>query len=157
MATTTTRCPPPCASVRTSLLPRIGAARSRDHGETWEDLGIILEAPPGWHDCATPNQYFVGGVGDVSVLLDRESKDLYLYFSQYSKYAAAQGVALARLAWADRDAPAGKVSVFNDGAWLPATRVTARGRRRHRAYRVDLFVRDAARRRRATVARRRST
>ena len=105
-------------------LPRIGAARSRDRGETWEDLGIILEAPPGWHDCTTPNQYFVGGVGDVSVLLDRDSKDLYLYFSQYSKYAPAQGVALARLAWADRDSPAGKVSVFNAGAWLPATRVT---------------------------------
>jgi hypothetical protein len=105
-------------------LPRIGAARSRDRGETWEDLGIILEAPPGWHDCSTPNQYFVGGVGDVSVLLDRDSKDLYLYFSQYSKYAPAQGVGLARLAWADRDAPAGKVSVFNAGAWLPATRLT---------------------------------
>ena len=105
-------------------LPRIGAARSRDRGETWEDLGIVLEAPPGWHDCATPNQYFVGGVGDVSAVLDRDSKDLYLYFSQYSKYPAAQGVAIARLPWADRDAPAGKVTVFNDGAWLPATRVT---------------------------------
>lgn len=106
-------------------LPRIGAARSRDRGETWEDLGIILEAPPGWYDCATPNRYFVGGVGDVSAVLDRDSKDLYLYFSQYSRYAAAQGVAIARLAWADRDSPTGKVSVFNDGAWLPPTRKTS--------------------------------
>jgi hypothetical protein len=105
-------------------LPRIGAARSRDRGETWEDLGIILETPPGWIDCATPNQYFVGGVGDVSAVLDRESKDLYLYFSQYSPYAAAQGVAIARVPWADRDDPAGKAAVFNNGAWLPATRVT---------------------------------
>jgi hypothetical protein len=105
------------------VLPRLGAARSRDNGETWEDLGIILEAPPGWYDCDTPNQYFVGGVGDVSVLLDRESKDLYLYFSQYSRYAGAQGVALARLAWADRDKPAGKIAVFNDGVWLPASQV----------------------------------
>jgi hypothetical protein len=108
---------------RDLTLPRIGAARSRDRGDTWEDLGIVLEAPPGWHDCATPNQYFVGGVGDVSVLLDRESRDLYLYFSQYSRHAAAQGVGLARLAWADRDAPVGKVTVFNDGVWLPATRI----------------------------------
>ncbi|HZI79984.1 MAG TPA: hypothetical protein VFD69_10760 [Vicinamibacterales bacterium] len=108
----------------TLTLPRIGTARSHDNGGTWEDLGIVLEAPPGWHDCATPNQYFVGGVGDVSVVLDRESKDLYFFFSQYSKYAAAQGVALARLAWADRDSPVGKVTVFNDGVWLPATRVT---------------------------------
>ncbi len=29
-------------------------------------------------------------------------------------------MAVARLAWANRDAPAGKVTVFNDGAWLPA-------------------------------------
>jgi len=106
-------------------LPRIGAARSSDHGETWEDLGIILEAPPNWYDCATPNQYFVGGVGDVSVMLDHESKDLYLFFSQYSRYAVAQGVAVARLAWANRDAPAGKVMIFNDGVWLPPTRVTS--------------------------------
>jgi len=109
----------------TLTLPRIGAARSRDRGETWEDLGIILEAPPGWYDCATPNQYFVGGVGDVSAVLDRESKDLYLYFSQYSRYPAAQGVAIARVAWADRDVPVGKLTVFNDGAWLPPTRVTS--------------------------------
>jgi hypothetical protein len=100
------------------VLPRIGAARSRDNGETWENLGIILEAPSGWYDCATPNQYFVGGVGDVSVMLDAESKDLYLYFSQYSRFAVAQGIGIARLAWADRDAPAGKITVFNDGAWL---------------------------------------
>jgi len=101
-------------------LPRIGAARSADNGETWDDLGIILEAPPGWYDCNTTNQYFVGGVGDVSAMLDHRSKHLYLYFTQYSKPRSAQGVALARLAWADRDAPVGRVSVFNDGAWLPA-------------------------------------
>jgi len=107
------------------VLPRIGAARSRDNGETWEDLGIILEAPAGWHDCQTTNQYFVGGVGDVSVLLDRDSKDLYLYFSQYSKYAAAQGVGLARLSWADRDAPIGRITVYNNGLWLPANAVVS--------------------------------
>ena len=33
-------------------------------------------------------------------------------------------MALARLAWADRDSPVGKVTVFNDGVWLPAMRVT---------------------------------
>ena len=48
-------------------------------------------------------------------------QDLYLYFSQYSRDAAGQGVAVARLAWADRDAPAGKATIWNDGAWLPAT------------------------------------
>src|SRR5215831_4052209 len=101
-------------------LPRIGAARSEDKGESWRDLGIILEAPPGWYDCNTTNQYFVGGVGNVSAMLDHRSKDLYLYFTQYSKPRTAQGVALARLAWADRDAPVGRVSVFYAGSWLGA-------------------------------------
>lgn len=105
------------------VIPRIGAARSRDRGATWEDLGLILEAPRGWHTCTTPNRYFAGGVGDVSVMLDRESRDLYLYFSQYTTYAPSQGVAIARLAWADRDDPQGKVTVFNSGVWLPATAV----------------------------------
>ena len=102
----------------TRVIPRLGAARSSDNGATWEDLGIVLEAPAGWHECRTINRYFVGGVGDVSVVLDRDSKDLYFYFSQYSKYRQAQGVAIARLPWADRDAPGGRITVFNDGAWL---------------------------------------
>ena len=106
------------------VVPRIGAARSRDHGATWEDLGTILESAPGWQSCTTPNKYFAGGVGDVSAVLDRESKDLYLYFSQYSTYAPAQGVGIARLTWADRDEPEGKVTVFNRGVWLPATSMT---------------------------------
>ena len=36
--------------------------------------------------------------------------------------AALQGVAVARIAWADRDAPVGKAAIWNDGAWLPASR-----------------------------------
>ncbi len=103
------------------VLPRIGAARSHDAGATWEDLGVVLEAPPGWHACATPNRYFVGGVGDVSVLLDQEGKYLYLFFSQYSRHAWAQGVAQARLLWAARDEPMGHVEVWSEGIWRPAT------------------------------------
>ena len=73
-------------------MPRIGAARSRDFGATWEDLGIILEAPPGWHDCGSANRYFVGGVGDFSVMLDHEAQYLYFFFSQYASRESAQGV-----------------------------------------------------------------
>jgi hypothetical protein len=29
------------------------------------------------------------------------------------------GVAAARMAWADRDQPAGRVDIWNDGAWVP--------------------------------------
>ena len=101
------------------VLPRIGAARSRDQGQTWEDLGIVLEAPPGWYACDTPNRYFVGGVGDVSVALDHDSQELYFFFSQYSKLPQAQGVAVARMLWAYRDAPVGRVDVWANGAWQP--------------------------------------
>jgi hypothetical protein len=102
-------------------LPRIGALRSSDRGQTWEDLGIVIDAPPGTEACDSANRFVLGGVGDVSVMLDADSKDLYLYFSQYSRDAAGQGVGVARLAWADRDAPAGKVAIWNTGAWLPSS------------------------------------
>ena len=100
------------------VIPRIGAARSTDHGLTWRSLGVILEAPLGSHDCETNDMYFVGGVGDFSVQLDPDSRDLYLFFSQYNR--RSQGVGVARLAWADRDNPAGKVMVFANGVWLPS-------------------------------------
>jgi hypothetical protein len=100
-------------------LPRIGAMRSFDRGLTWEDLGIVLDAPAGAEACDSANRFVLGGVGDVTAALDAEGKDVYLYFSQYSRDPAAQGVAVARLAWADRDEPAGKASVWRDGAWIP--------------------------------------
>jgi hypothetical protein len=102
-------------------LPRIGAMKSTDHGATWTDLGIVIDAPPGSEACASSNRFVLGGVGDVTAALDRHQQDVYLYFSQYSRERTSQGVAVARLAWADRDEPAGKVTIWNDGAWLPAT------------------------------------
>ena len=102
------------------VIPRIGAARSIDGGATWEPLGLVLEAPPGSHDCQTNNEYFVGGVGDFTVLLDQASRDLYFFFSQYTRWDQLQGVGVARLAWADRVAPSGKVMVHRRGSWFPA-------------------------------------
>lgn len=103
---------------------RLGAARSRDRGHTWEDLGIILEAPSDTLACASPNLYVIGGVGDVSVMLTPDRQDLYLFFSQYSKIQTEQGIAVARLAWADRDAPVGRLAMWVAGAWLPPRRGT---------------------------------
>jgi hypothetical protein len=99
-------------------LPRIGALRSTDLGRTWDDLGIILDVPDDSSACESANRFVLGGVGDVTAALDPDTRDIYLYFSQYVRDAQSQGVAVARLAWADRDAPVGKVSVWNDGAWL---------------------------------------
>jgi hypothetical protein len=99
-------------------LPRIGALRSADHGRTWEDLGIVLDVPESSFACESANRFVLGGVGDVTAAVDAGTRDIYLYFSQYARDAAAQGVAAARLAWADRDDPVGKVSIWNGGAWL---------------------------------------
>ena len=100
-------------------IPRIGAAVSIDHGVTWQNLGIILEAPPGTEVCSSSNRYVIGGVGDVSAMVDGDRKDVYLYFSNYGRDPGTQGVAVARFAWADRDAPRGRVTVWQDGVWLP--------------------------------------
>jgi len=102
------------------VLPRIGAARSRDGGHTWESLGTILEAPPNTQNCGTKNKYFVGGIGDLSVQLSRDSKDLYVFYSEYMRSRVQQGVTMARMAWADRDDPVGKVMVWRGRLWDPA-------------------------------------
>lgn len=106
------------------FIPRLGAARSYDQGRTWQDLGVILEAPADSHACGSSNRFVLGGVGDVSVALDGEAQDLYFYFSQYAREPAAQGVGVGRLVWADRDAPAGKLTVWHRGAWIPARELT---------------------------------
>lgn len=103
--------------------PRIGAARSDDRGVTWIDLGPIIETPESAVGCTTNNHYFVGGVGDFSVMLDADRAYAYIYYSQYDEVHDLVGVAAARMAWADRDQPAGRVDIWNDGAWVPPSEV----------------------------------
>ncbi len=99
---------------------RIGSARSFDQGRTWEDLGVVLEAATDSIACDSPNRYVIGGVGDLSVMLNDAKTDLYIFFSQYQRQVTAQGVAVARLVWANRDRPTGRVTVWTDDAWLPS-------------------------------------
>lgn len=99
---------------------RIGAARSFDRGHNWEDLGVILEAATSSIACDSPNRYVIGGVGDLSVMLNDTKTDLYIFYSQYQKQVTAQGVAVARLVWANRNRPIGRVTVWSDGVWLPS-------------------------------------
>jgi hypothetical protein len=99
----------------TKTAPAIGAARSTDGGLVWDDLGIVIEASPRSRRCNTDNLYFVGGEGDFSAVLDRASEYVYFFFSSYAGDVDGQGVAAARMAWADRDRPAGKVMKWRAG------------------------------------------
>jgi hypothetical protein len=105
------------------MIPRIGAARSRDRGASWDDLGIVLAAPPRSFTCSTDNAYFVGGVGDFSVQIDADSRDVHFFYSLYLRTPMSQGIGVARLAWADRDAPVGKITIWRSGAWIPPTAI----------------------------------
>lgn len=100
-------------------VPRIGAAKSNDRGRTWEDIGVILQARRGTSACESTNKFVIGGVGDLSVMLDPDKQYLYIFYSQYQEDAAAQGVAVARMQWADRDRPWGKMELWRDGVWDP--------------------------------------
>jgi hypothetical protein len=110
--------PSPTCENDGKVRPRIGAARSTDQGETWQDLGVILESPePSL--CETTNEYNDGGVGDFSVMLDAQRNYLYVFYSSYSPSLGGQGVSVARMRWADRDQPVGALAVWQ-GLWLPA-------------------------------------
>lgn len=104
-------------------VPRIGAARSSDNGLTWQDLGIVLEADESTLACGSANRYFLGGVGDFSVVLDADNRFAYIFYSQYGADLAGQGVAVARFAWADRDASRDAVDVWTESGWTPPDRV----------------------------------
>jgi hypothetical protein len=101
------------------FVPRIGAARSRDRGRTWEDIGVAIQAQPRSSACASTNRYVIGGVGDLSVMLDHDRQYLYFFYSQYQQQPESQGVAVARLQWADRDRPWGRIELWRDGIWEP--------------------------------------
>jgi hypothetical protein len=104
------------------FVPRIGAARSTDRGRTWEDLGVVIQARQFSTACESTNKYVIGGVGDVSVMLDHDKNFLYFFYSQYQERQESQGVAVARMAWADRDRPSGRAELWREGIWDNARR-----------------------------------
>lgn len=97
--------------------PRIGAMVSNDEGMTWQDLGIILEAPADSLNCQTKNFYFAGGNGDFSVILDNEQKYFYFLIGTYNRQVEEQGLSVARMSYADRNAPIGKLWKYRNGQW----------------------------------------
>lgn len=97
--------------------PRIGAVVSSDNGMHWKDLGIVLTVPSDSLNCESQNYYFCGGNGDFCVNLDNDGKYLYFFISTYNKDVREQGVAVARMAYADRNAPVGRVMKWYQGRW----------------------------------------
>lgn len=97
--------------------PFIGAAVSYDNGENWDDLGLILAGGPETLNIENHNYWFAGGNGDFSVILDRAGEYFYFILGTYYKDVAQQGVCLARMRYADRASPVGKVFKWCNNAW----------------------------------------
>lgn len=97
--------------------PKIGAVRSTDNGLHWTDLGIVLESRPNTLQCSAKNGFFASGNGDFCCMLSKDKKTMYLFISVYAGDVTEQGVAIARMAWKDRDKPVGKVRKYFKGEW----------------------------------------
>lgn len=97
--------------------PMIGAVVSRDNGATWDDLGIILNGGPETLNLEQHNYWFAGGNGDFSVILDRERQSFYFLFGSYYRDVAQQGISMARMRFADRSCPVGRVWKWHNGGW----------------------------------------
>jgi hypothetical protein len=106
-----------CENNKRLTAPQIGAVISTDNGMNWRDLGIVLTAPADSLFCETPNHYFAGGNGDFSVLIDPKKEYFYFLISTYNKDIREQGVSIARMRYADRDAPVGKAFKWHKGEW----------------------------------------
>ncbi|MDX1984886.1 MAG: hypothetical protein SFV51_31735 [Bryobacteraceae bacterium] len=96
--------------------PEIGALISFDGGRSFSDFGIVLKSADA-PDCSARNGYFASGHGDFSVILDRESRYFYFLFGNYGGDVTNQGVAIARMPFADRNRPAGAVQKYFEGQW----------------------------------------
>lgn len=96
--------------------PKIGALISHDGGESFTDLGIVLSSPYPIN-CNAQNGFFGSGHGDFSVILDQNREFFYFLFTNYGGPASSQGVAMARMAFADRAAPVGAVYKFHQLEW----------------------------------------
>ncbi len=96
--------------------PKIGALVSYDGGMSFRDLGIVIDSGEPVN-CAAENGYFANGHGDFTVVLDRERQYFYFFFGAYAGETANQGVAAARMAFADREYPIGAVKKYFEGRW----------------------------------------
>jgi hypothetical protein len=80
------------------------------------DMGAVLTSGDPY-SCAAQNGYFAGGVGDFSVVLDRNKRYFYFLFTNYGGPLESQGVAIARMPFLYRYNPAAMVKKYFDGGW----------------------------------------
>jgi hypothetical protein len=107
--------------------PQIGAAISEDDGASWDDVGVVLTPRDGTVTCDTDHPVTNGGIGDFSVILDRDTDParnyLYFLFSSYGGDLEEQGISFARMPWSERDHPfdrfsgQSQVSKWDGAAW----------------------------------------
>jgi hypothetical protein len=97
-------------------VPEIGAVVSYDNGKTFIDLGIILSSGERTN-CFAQNGFFASGHGDFSVILDRERRYFYFLFGAYGGDVSQQGVAIARMPFANLLNPVGAVWKYHQGEW----------------------------------------
>lgn len=97
--------------------PFIGAVISYDNGLNWDDLGLVLTGAPDSLNLTERNEWFAGGNGDFSVILDRCGEYFYLLFGTYYRDVNQQGISLARLRFEHRFSPVGKVEKWYQGEW----------------------------------------
>jgi hypothetical protein len=104
-----------CGKARVTA-PEIGALVSYDGGQTFYDLGIVLENGYGI-DCSSPNGFFGGGNGDFTVVLGPWHRFFYFLFSNYGGPVEEQGVAIARMPFEQRFSPVGAVHKYYQNRW----------------------------------------
>ena len=98
-------------------VPEIGALVSFDGGKSFNDFGIVL-ASGEFTNCHSQNGYFANGHGDFSVILDRQNEFFYFFFGAYGGDLSGQGVAIARMPFANRYNPVGSVQKYYQDAWM---------------------------------------
>lgn len=99
--------------------PSIGLAYSMDNGLTWHDKGTLIESPDTTFKKYTENAFFSGGVGDFSVIADRQKDYVYISMTSYDKDPSQQGIAIARIRTSQLQDPAGKLELWDGKAWEP--------------------------------------
>jgi len=99
------------------IVVQIGALCSKDNGANWHDLGWVMEGSAASVRCNTLDRWYAGGTGDQFVIPDKAKNYFYFFFTNYSGFREEQGLCLARMAYADRDHPRGKIWRYYRGEW----------------------------------------